>query len=343
MTLPKILIVFSVILFGVIGFAAYKKSGQKATQHTVKQATPVEVELGKEVYVVKESSPAPIHTTPSTASSKNQKSSAEPVKEVVVAPKHPETVPEADRIDELFFKNSKLPIVETIIYKSRVPWQKGRPAWLSDYASYYQTSRHFIARSLNGKPDYFKQELAEGDKFNVLKKDKDIQFYLVIDHSRSKLWFYYIDNDTNERVLLKTYPVSLGRKDSSKKSGILTPLGKYTLGSKIAIYKPKSMGTHNGQKTEMIRIFGTRWMPFDQELDGCTEPAKGFGIHGVPWIANEKNELVENRASLGKYESDGCIRLATEDVEEIFAIVITKPTIVELVRDFHDATLPGKE
>jgi hypothetical protein len=37
------------------------------------------------------------------------------------------------------------------------------------------------------------------------------------------------------------------------------------------------------------------------------------------------------------------VRLATEDVEEIFAIVITKPTTVELVKDYRDAVIPGIE
>ena len=63
-------------------------------------------------------------------------------------------------------------------------------------------------------------------------------FIFLIDVSRCKLWFYYVDLDTKEKVLLKTYPVSLGRIDSAKLSGLLTPLGKYILGSKMAIYKP---------------------------------------------------------------------------------------------------------
>ena len=53
--------------------------------------------------------------------------------------------------------------------------------------------------------------------------------------------------------------------------------------------------------------------------------------------------LVEDRAKLGKYDSDGCIRLSSEDIEELFAIILTKPTIVELVKDLRDAKLPGVE
>lgn len=333
MSFPKLLILIALVLFGTIGVAAIFKKGKAKTSSpqgvvvkTVapKVTQPIEIEIEKEepvvitvAPVVKKIDPTPII-----------------VREVI--PQKP--LPEANRIEEFFNRNDpKLPIVETLTYKSRVDWQKGRPAWLSDYASQYATSRHFIARSLNGKTDYFKQDIAEGDRFNVLRKDKNFDFHLVIDTTRCKMWFYYHDLDVKEWVLIKTYTVGLGREDRAKLSGLLTPLGTYSLGDKIAIYKPKMMGYHNGEKTEMIKIFGSRWIPFEKEISGCSSPAKGFGIHGVPWVMNEKNELEEELLSLGKYESDGCVRLATADMEEIFAIVITKPTTVELVKDFHDS------
>ncbi len=115
---------------------------------------------------------------------------------------------------------------------------------------------------LNGKPDYFKQDITEGAKFNVLKKEVPLRFHLVVDASRCKLWFYAIDDSTQTKTLLKTYDVGLGRPDSTKVSGLLTPLGKYTLGSRVAIYKPGVQGNHKGQKVEMVTVFGTRWIPF---------------------------------------------------------------------------------
>jgi hypothetical protein len=254
-------------------------------------------------------------------------------------------LPDANRIGQLFaLDSSKLPIVETVSYTSRVPWLKGRPAWIADYASHFETSRHFIARSLNKKRDYFTQKVGPGDKFNVFKKEINFRFHLLIDLSRSKLWFYYIDSDAGERVLLKTYRVGIGRLDPQKKSGYLTPLGTYELGEKIAIYKPGTMGFFQDQKTEMIRVFGTRWIPFEKEIAGCTEPVKGLGLHGAPWTADPlSGQLNEDLSKIGKYDSDGCIRLTQEDIEEIFAIVITKPTTIELVKDFRDAKLPGVE
>ena len=252
--------------------------------------------------------------------------------------------PEVDRIHQLFaLDSSKLPIVETVSYTSRVPWLKDRPAWIADYASHYATSRHFIARSLNRKADYFSQKISPGDRFNVFKKDKNLSFHLLIDLSRCRMWFYYVDLDANERVLLKTYRVGLGRLDPQKASGYLTPVGKYQLGEKVAIYKPGTTGFFQDQKIEMIRVFGTRWIPFEKELDGCTESAKGLGLHGAPWMMDSANQLIEDQSKIGKYESDGCVRLLSNDIEEIFSVIITKPTTIELVKDYHDAKLPGQE
>jgi hypothetical protein len=276
-------------------------------------------------------------------------------KKVAFAPPKPLTVsrptiqesgelPAVNRIGQLFTTgDKKLPIVETISYESTVPWLKGRPAWIGDYASYYSTSRHFIARSLNGKADYFTQKISPGKLFNVFRKDKNFQFYLLADLSRCKMAFYYIDLDANERVLLKTYKIGVGKKAESP-SGSLTPIGRYQLGDKIAVYKPGIMGLFHDKQVELIRVFGTRWLPFGKELGKGTAPSKGLGIHGAPWDLNQKEgKWVEQRQAVGSYESDGCIRMAFEDIEELFSIVITKPTIVDIVRNFKEAQLPGVE
>jgi hypothetical protein len=353
MSLSKILVVFVFLLFATIAILALFKKGKDQTQIEVSEIKITEIPIDEAAPSVEnpnqESLLPAVDSTLALLEKESRESKQENSQEnklaVIDAATDTSGLPDVDRIEEFFNKGDpKFPFVETIVYKSRVPWQKGRPAWLSDYAAHYETSRHFIARSLNGGPNYFKQDIAEGDRFNVLSLDKKINFYLLIDISRSKMWFYAWDLDSNERTLIKTYRVGLGRLDSAKKSGSLTPLGKYSLGEKIAIYTPKSTGFHNGEKVGMITVFGTRWIPFDKEIKDCTAPAKGFGIHGVPWhyVASE-GRFVEDKASIGKYESDGCVRLDTGDMEELFAIVITKPTVVELVQDFRQAGLPGKQ
>jgi len=325
MNLSKLFFFLAVSLVGSILVLSFFKKG-KDKRESVTASPVVELELGKEI------------RSPSV----NKEAEVVKPEKIEKKIRSDEELPTANRIEEFFRKaEPKLPIVETVVYKSRVDWLHGRPAWISDYASHYKTSRHFIARSLNGKPDYVKQDVAIGDRFNVFKKDKDISFYLVIDLSRSKMWFYYLDNES--RVLVKTYNVGLGRMASDSPSGLLTPTGTYKLGEKVAIYKPKQQGLFGGEKIEMMRVFGTRWIPFEKEVEDVTAEARGLGIHGAPWALSDSGEFKEDRNCIGKYESDGCVRLASEDVEELFSIVITKPTYVVLVNDFFDAKLPGKE
>ena len=269
---------------------------------------------------------------------------AKPVQVPVQKPSSPVTPqPATDRIEQLFsVDGKKLPIVETITYKSHVDWMPGKPAWVADYSTHYSTSRHFIARSLNRTRDYLSQKVKDGDRFNVFREGKNISFYLVVDVSQCKMLFYYFDAEKNERVFLKCYQVGLGRKNEGYPSGCLTPLGTYQLGERIAIYKPGTMGVFQQKETEMVRVFGTRWIPFEKEIGECSSPAAGYGLHGAPWIQKE-SDLVEDKTSIGHYESDGCIRLATDDVEELFSIIITKPTTISIVRSFSEAKLPGKE
>lgn len=339
MTLPRIFLFISLVLFGAIGVAAIVK--RKAAKVEVVQQ--------------QESEPAKTQVIEIDLS---QLHTATPVKppvqaQIVQTQKEEKPrdvpqpisvdVPDVDRIELLFQKNSPLPIVQTIPYKSKVSWKTGRSAWLVDYAAHYKTHLHFIARSMNGKADYNPRPAAEGQLFNVLSSNINFKFHLVIDISRCKLFLYAVMPDQQEHVLLKTYNVGLGRPDSSKPSGSLTPTGKYSLGSRIAIYQPKMMGNYRGKRTEMITVFGTRWIPFEKEVGPCSEPAKGYGIHGTPWHLNSEGRLVDNTESIGKYESDGCIRLRAQDVEEIFAIITTHEAIVEIVSDFSKVVLPGKD
>lgn len=314
-------------LFGaILGVAALKK--KKMPVESV-EPVPVALELPmapEEVPVaIVVPEPIPIALPPITI---------QPELKPVVVETQSEPVVDVDIIERLFTLDpaARLPIVETVSFTSRVPWLKGRPAWVADYASYYETSRHFIARCLNHKADYFTQKVTPGARFNVFRKEIDLAFHLVADLSKCRMLFYYTDGA--EKVLLKTYPIAVGRPDPSHASGSLTPLGKYSLGSKVAIYKQGTMGVFREQRTEMIRIFGTRWLPFDKEVDGCTKKAKGFGLHGAPWIQDATTgQWVEDRGFIGGKNTDGSIWLSAEDIEEIFAIVLTKPTFVEIVKE----------
>ena len=195
MNLPKLLGCVALILFGLIGVAAFlkKPTSNLSSESLVQVPIEIVIEEKTQSYTPAPSPPS-IPVLPP------------PVVPLAVIAKT--ELPDDDRIEQLFnLSDPRLPIVETITYKSHVSWLKGRPAWLADYASHYSTSRHFIARSLNKKVDYFKQDIAEGDSFNVFRQGKNFEFHLIVDTSRCRLWFYYKDLDLNEFVLLKTYSV----------------------------------------------------------------------------------------------------------------------------------------
>lgn len=331
MSFPKFLVLLVLVLTGAIGLAYLKKQSTRNYE--------------REIYVVSTEQPLTVEVMePESGGGYALPPEEEPESLVTISPSDDPTLPEADRVAWLFnVGQPRLPIVKTITYSSKVPWLKGRAAWVSDYAGHYKTSRHFIARSLNGKADYFNQNVANGDRFNVFDEDKDVEFHLVCDLTRLKMWFYYHDKGADERVLLRTYDIGLGRPAPDAESKCLTPLGTYLLGDKVAVYKPKMMGWFNKERVEMIRVFGTRWIPFESEVAGNTQPARGFGIHGVPWKEVTSGQLEEDRSCIGAYSSDGCIRLHTSDMEELFAIVISRPTQIHLVRDFREVVLPGKE
>jgi len=332
----RVFFIACLILFGGIATLAVVKKKQQS-DITVKKP----LEEPKKVEIAPAIMPQAVPVAAPIVIKEEKKVVAKEEKKIPQA-KELEPIPSIDRVQSLFVKGqSKLPIVETVTYSSRVSWLKGRPAWIADYATYYGTSRHFIARSLNGKTDYITQKVAPGDKFNVFRQDKNFEFYLLVDLSTCQMHFYYLDKDRDERVFLKSYRVGVGRKKEDSPSGTLTPIGKYSLGSKVAVYRPGVQGFYQNQRIEMINIFGTRWIPFGEELANCSDGAKGYGIHGVPCVFEEATgRISEDPFAIGEYTSDGCIRLKKEDVEEVFAIVISKPTVVEIVKDMKSVTLP---
>ncbi len=336
MSIPKVILYSSLTLFSIIGVVAVWKKSPTTKNNSVttveKETEAVVKEIQKKNIAIELISKP---TSPKAVSAGQLKPQTQTTPDPVL--------PNIDRVNQLFIPApSNLPIVETVTYSSSVPWLKGKPAWIADYATFYSTSRHFIARSLNGKPDYFSQKVTTGSKFNVFRKDKHFYFYLLVDLSRCKLGFYYVDQDTNERVHLKTYRIGVGRLNPEKPSGCMTPIGKFALGSKTAVYKPGITGFFQDKKIELIRALGTRWIPFEQGEASQNDDMKGLGIQGAPWFEDEKNhQLIENRDYFGKYITGGCI--CVENVEELFAIVVSKPTVIEIVRDYRDAKLPGVE
>lgn len=132
----------------------------------------------------------------------------------------------------------------------------------------------------------------------------------------SKKYWIVINKDTNIlrlykfKTLIKKYPVATGKELSD------TPEGKFKI-----IRKTKDPYWGGGRDGEPIEggdprnPLGTRWLGLDYG-DG-----RWYGIHGTT-----------NPKSIGKYVSNGCVRMFNEDVEEVFRIVPGN-TIVLIDRD----------
>ena len=182
MSTSKIVTIGAVALFGVIAALGVFKKNQKKTDvvFDTKNSKVQEVVIEEKVKPVQEVKKVEKTKVVQQKSTKQiKKAASKQAKDI------DENLPDADLIDRLFVTDSsRLPIVDTVTYTSRAPWMQGRPAWIADYASHYSTTRHFIARSLNRKADYFTQKVAQGDRFNVLRDDKNIKFHLIIDINR---------------------------------------------------------------------------------------------------------------------------------------------------------------
>lgn len=239
---------------------------------------------------------------------------------------------EVNEIWRLFSQDEErqFPFVKTLTYTRWVDWLADREAWVVDYAAHYRTSRHFIARGLHQERDYFNQAISDGDRFNIFDPTYSLSFLLRVNLARCKMWFYVIDLESDHRWLVKTYSVGVGRYQSNGSS--LTPAGSFMLGDRVAIYPPRYWEVVQGQVVEMISLFGSRWLPL---VDAETGHGCGYGLHGAPWslIDEEKGEYREERELLGTHSSEGCIRLSKEEIEDLYAIVISRPTRVEIVSE----------
>jgi hypothetical protein len=349
MSLPRLFFLVSFLLFSVIGALTLMKRNGVDTPKQSLSETPV-------VKISPESLHETVDLTLLNAEQKKQQvpsarlignkelvAIAEPTQEGPLSSSSLVVIDHEDEqeaIQQLFVKGSACPIVETVRYSSRVSWKPKKQAWLVDYASYYKTPVDFIIHSITGAVGKNAPAIQEGQQFNVFKRDAAFYFHMVISFSSKKMRLYYVLPKENRVVFLKSYPICLGRKDSSKVSGSLTPFGVFQLGSRVACFHPKMMGNHKGARVELIQVFGTRWIPFETEIDCCTEPAKGLGIHGAPLVYNATTgQLEENNSGIGDFVSDGCIRLKRNDVEELFSVISTRPSYVEIVSEFRNSQL----
>jgi lipoprotein-anchoring transpeptidase ErfK/SrfK len=124
-------------------------------------------------------------------------------------------------------------------------------------------------------------------------------FSILVDKSQNTLIL-----KTNEEVI-KTYIVSTGANNS-------TPVGTFKIVNKLV--NPTWFNAKTGKAIPAEspeNVLGSRWMGFD---------LASYGIHGTT-----------EPQSLGKQVTQGCVRLANSEVEELYSIVPvgTEVTIVD--------------
>jgi LysM repeat protein len=147
----------------------------------------------------------------------------------------------------------------------------------------------------------------------LIMKSNNIADSRIIPGRKIKVWDepFKIFVDKSQNILLlkcdeevvKTYTVSTGKNNC-------TPVGTFKITSKL----PDPTWFKAGAAVppgSPDNVLGTRWMGFD---------LPGYGIHGT----TEPKEL-------GKQVTQGCVRLANSDVEELYSIVPlgTEVTIVD--------------
>ncbi|MEK7465949.1 MAG: L,D-transpeptidase family protein [Planctomycetota bacterium] len=126
-----------------------------------------------------------------------------------------------------------------------------------------------------------------GQRLKVLTAKASIE--VSIKRTWLRLWY-------NGRLLARQYPVCTGKLDESP-----TPIGEFTVSTKLVNPEWTRAGQRAVSADDPENPLGTRWM-------GFAEPGfTSYGIHGT-----RKPETI------GKHESNGCVRMRNESVEELF-------------------------
>ncbi|MBM3249577.1 MAG: LysM peptidoglycan-binding domain-containing protein [Candidatus Omnitrophica bacterium] len=160
-----------------------------------------------------------------------------------------------------------------------------------------------IAREFKTTPELImKSNNLSGDRIVPGRKIKvwNAPFSILVDKSQNTLILKCDDE------IMKTYIVSTGKNNS-------TPTGTFKIANKLMNppwFKKGSSSPIPAGSPE--NILGTRWMGFDRLTD--------YGIHGTI-----------DPQSLGKQVTQGCVRMANPEVEELYIIVPvgTEVTIVD--------------
>ncbi|MFC5528693.1 L,D-transpeptidase family protein [Cohnella yongneupensis] len=138
------------------------------------------------------------------------------------------------------------------------------------------------------------------EQFQLADKYTKYAQFIVIDKSENKLYFFELGE------LVKSFPVATGLKPS------YTPEGLFSIVEKIK-NRPYYKGHIKGGDPK--NPLGDRWLGLKVIKNGKTSYA--YGIHGT-----------NNEKSIGKYISQGCIRMHNKDVHWLYDQVANKTPVL---------------
>lgn len=116
-------------------------------------------------------------------------------------------------------------------------------------------------------------------------------------------------------IYIRSFAVGLGEKGG-------TPPGAFTVRENSKLINPRWTNPRTGEKfddDDPKNPIGERWVGL-VGLDDKTRALNGYGIHGT--IVPE---------SIGREMSMGCIRMASEDVEIVYDMLMGKVSVVKIV------------
>ena len=127
--------------------------------------------------------------------------------------------------------------------------------------------------------------------------------FIIVNKKTNQLAFI------NEGKLKKVFNVATGKEED------LTPIGKFTITVKAINPYYRKKDIQGGAKENPL---GTRWIGFDAEnTDG-----RIYGVHGN-----------NNPNSIGKYITQGCVRMYNNEIEGLFTEIPIGAKIVILSSD----------
>lgn len=182
---------------------------------------------------------------------------------------------------------------------------------LSKIASKRELAVHWkLIQRVNG--------LSNPNRIRVGQKLKLVRgpFHAVVDKSDFRLDIYHgAPNDPDSWLYIRSFDVGLGKDDG-------TPIGTFVVGRDAKVSNPAWVNPHDPSekygRDDPRNPIGEYWIG----LEGLGDAAAfvGYGLHGT----------IEPQ-SVGTEASLGCVRLRSDDIEQVYELLVEGISVVKIV------------